>query len=280
MAKHLISPLLVLSIFTLAFMQMVYIIHARNTVNNQCFYEGVTGNGEICSLWDSFKIVYLMVIGEGFIGAEASSEDATIVLLLLFVVLAFILILHTISLTILNLQSSGVKDTMVESFWSPMLTHILLIRQLGNIFCLGGRRCLSLTSRLENMWDYIIVSYSDVDVKDTKWWYLQRDLGKSHFFGKKWFVRIVGFFIIPIWFCIGLATLGILWPPQIRQWIFQVGMNEEDLVALDESVDHSDLSQITSLQSDVSKMKMMLYDRFQSMEDEIYGLRSTMERLS
>ena len=279
MAKDLISPLLVLSMFTLAFMQMVYIIHTRNIANNQCFYEGETGNGEmnICSLWDSFKIVYLMVIGEGLIGAEASSEDATIILLLVFVVLVFIIILHTVSLTILNLQSLGVKDTMVESFWSPMLTHVLLIHQLRNTFCLGGKRFLPLTSRLEDMWDYMIVSYSDVDIKDTKWWYLQRDLGKSHFFGKKWFVRIVGFLIIPIWFCIGLATLGILWPPQIRQWIFQVGMDKKDLVALDESVDHSDLSQMTSLQLDLSKMKMMLYDRFQSMEDEIYRLRSRVD---
>jgi len=260
-------------------MQMVYIIHTRNIANNQCFYEGETGNGEmnICSLWDSFKIVYLMVIGEGLIGAEASSEDATIILLLVFVVLVFIIILHTVSLTILNLQSLGVKDTMVESFWSPMLTHVLLIHQLRNTFCLGGKRFLPLTSRLEDMWDYMIVSYSDVDIKDTKWWYLQRDLGKSHFFGKKWFVRIVGFLIIPIWFCIGLATLGILWPPQIRQWIFQVGMDKKDLVALDESVDHSDLSQMTSLQLDLSKMKMMLYDRFQSMEDEIYRLRSRVD---
>lgn len=271
--------------FTLAFMQMVYIIHTRNNANNQCLYEGGTENGEslnICSLWDSFKIVYLLVIGEGFIGAEASSGDATIVLLLVFVVLAFILILHTVSLTILNLQASGVKDTMVESFWSPMLTHVLLIHQLNDIFCFGGngrKPCFSLTSRLEDMWDYMIVSYSDVDIRDTKWWYLQRDLGQSHLLGKKWFVRMVGFFVIPIWFCIGLATLGILWPPQIRQWIFQVGMDEEDLIAFDEAVGQSDFSQMTLLQSDVSNMKMMMYDRFQSVEDELYELRSTIERI-
>jgi hypothetical protein len=271
--------------FTLAFMQMVYIIHTRNNANSQCLDEGGTVNGEslnICSLWDSFKIVYLLVIGEGFIVAEASSGDATIVLLLVFVVLAFILILHTVSLTILNLQASGVKDTMVESFWSPMLTHVLLIHQLNDIFCFGGngrKPCFSLNSRLEDMWDYMIVSYSDVDIRDTKWWYLQRDLGQSHLLGKKWFVRMVGFFVIPIWFCIGLATLGILWPPQIRQWIFQVGMDEEDLIAFDEAVGQSDFSQMTLLQSDVSNMKMMMYDRFQSVEDELYELRSTIERI-
>ena len=27
-------------------------------------------------------------------------------------------------------------------------------------------------------------------------------------------------FILPIWFALGLITLGLLWPPQIRRWLF------------------------------------------------------------
>ena len=56
-------------------------------------------------------------------------------------------------------------------------------------------------------------------------------------------------------------------------------MNEEDLIAFDEAVGQSDFSQMTLLQSDVSNMKMMMYDRFQSVEDELYELRSTIERI-
>jgi len=302
MAKRLISPLIVLSVFTLAFMQMVYMVHTRDNTNGQCLYEEGNINGEslkICSLWDSFKIVYLLVIGEGFIGAEASSDNATIILLLVFVVLAFVLILHTISLSIVHLQRTGVKSAMVDSFWSPMLTHILLVRSLSEVFCCGSRSSepgssnqhyatrsaathscnpSSISSRLENMWDYILVSYSDVDIKDTKWWYLQRDLGRSHLLGKKWFVRIVGAFIVPIWICLGIVTLGILWPPQVRWWIFHIGMDKDDDMVLDVIAPNSSQSmQMSSLKSDISKMKMMLYERFQTVESDLYGLRSTIE---
>ena len=34
------------------------------------------------------------------------------------------------------------------------------------------------------------------------------------------FTGFVGLFVLPIWFTLGLLTLGLLWPPQIRRWIF------------------------------------------------------------
>jgi hypothetical protein len=277
MAKGLISPIIVLAMFTMSFMQMVYIIHTRDAAENQCLYKEGNVNGEsieICSLWDSFKIVYLLVIGEGFLGAEASSSDATIVVLLVFIVLVFILILHIISLSILKLQTKGVSTAMVDSFWSPILIHVLLMQRLKKVCCCTRSREKSMPSRVEAMWEYIIFSYSDVDIKDTKWWYLQKDLGGSHLLGKKWFVRIVGIFFIPVWICVGAATLGILWPPQVRQWLFQIGMDTDHIYT---QMDSDGNSQRTILQSDVTNMKMMLYDRFQVVENELRELRFAVE---
>jgi len=278
-ASCLISPLIVMCVISLAFMQMVYLIHMRDGQNNgQCLYEDQSDvNGEslavVCSLWESYKIAYLLIIGEGLLGTDVSSGNSALALVLVFAIVAFILILYTVSLSILNIQQSGIEATMVDTFWLPMLTHVLVTQRLKEFFSVR-RNFPTISSRLRDMWDYIMISSSDVDVKETKWWYLQNDPKMSRFIGKKWFVRMVSVFIIPMWFVIGLLSLGILWPPQIRHWIFHIGMKDNDnSVKMDESWDHSNYSQMASLHSDISKMKLMMYDRFQIMEDEIRALK-------
>jgi ankyrin repeat protein len=282
-ASYLISPLIVVSVISLAFMQMVYLIHMRDGPNNgQCLYEEQTdANGEsiaVCSLWESYKIAYLIIIGEGLLGAETSSGNSIFALLAVFAIVAFILILYTVSLAILNMQQSGIEDTMVETFWLPMLTHVLITQQLKDFFSVG-LNFQTMSSRLRDMWDYITISFSDVDIKDTKWWYLQNDPKVSHLIGNKWFVRVVSVFIIPIWFTIGLLSLGILWPPQIRHWIFCIGMKDDNFLKSNVALDHSNLSQMTPLHSDISKMKIMMYDRFQIIEDEIRALNNSINEL-
>ena len=42
---------------------------------------------------------------------------------------------------------------------------------------------------------------------------------------------ITGFlalFVLPIWFALGLFTLGLLWPPQIRRWLFFPRSNNDN----------------------------------------------------
>ncbi len=276
MAKGLISPIIVITIFTISFMQMVYIIHTRDAPNGQCLYKEGNANGEsldICSLWDSFKIVYLLVLGEGFIGAEASSSDSIIIILLIFILLVFILILHTVSLSILKLQKTGMSTSTVDSFWSPILVHVLLMQRLKKAFGCSRSRKISISSRDGDMWDYIIFSFTDVDIKDTKWWYLQQDLGGSHLLGKKWFVRLFGIVFIPIWVCTGAVTLGIFWPPQIRRWIFMIGMDNDNIHSFDSQTSADRNSPRAMIQSDVANMKLMLYDRFQVVENELCELR-------
>mmetsp|Transcript_19083 Transcript_19083/g.28075 ORF Transcript_19083/g.28075 Transcript_19083/m.28075 type:complete len:524 (+) Transcript_19083:20-1591(+) len=289
MAKYLIPTLIVLSFFALSFMQMIYMAHIQNNGIDQCM--AATSNGsdnviQICSIWDSFKLVYLLIIGEGFIGAEASSGNTVIVLLLVFVVFAFILILHSISMYILHLQRIGTESVIVNSFWLPLLSFVMVTRSWRSLFCcdngaehisygqndenqqrsqIQSSCCSSFQGRLADMWDYItIFAYSEVDIKDTKWWYLQRDLGPSHLFGKKWFVRIVGTMILPLWLCLGITTLGVLWPPQVRWWIYRIRIEDDS---------YMDSKPLDNVGSDNAAVKAMLYERFHSMEHELHGIK-------
>lgn len=75
---------------------------------------------------------------------------------------------------------------------------------------------------------------------------------------------------MPLWICLGAVSFGILWPPQFRQWIFQLKFDDDE----QQPVRAISTRGATSLQSDISNMKMMLYDRFQGVETELYELRS------
>eukprot|EP00553_Chaetoceros_curvisetus_P014195 CAMPEP_0204637688 /NCGR_PEP_ID=MMETSP0717-20131115/37318_1 /ASSEMBLY_ACC=CAM_ASM_000666 /TAXON_ID=230516 /ORGANISM="Chaetoceros curvisetus" /LENGTH=356 /DNA_ID=CAMNT_0051657177 /DNA_START=234 /DNA_END=1304 /DNA_ORIENTATION=+ len=305
MTRLLVSPLIVITLVTLSFMQMVYITHTRNDKSGQCFYEEGYDSGEslqICSLWDSFQIVYLLIIGEGFIGAESSSGGAIIALLLGFVVIVFIVILHAI-LSILNLQKSGIGRGLVDNFWSPLLTFVLLTHCLRNMFCcmepkskpsdhgafgendgyISSRETQSYNSvsfqqRLAKMWDYLtIFAYSSDELKDTKWWYLKGEFSPSHILSKKWFIRILGVFIIPLWLLFGIVTLGILLPPQVRLWLFCLGIddNADEIVG---NRGEGELGKDDMKLSDIVKVKHMLYERFQSVQYELHDIRVLLEQ--
>ena len=54
------------------------------------------------------------------------------------------------------------------------------------------------------------------------------------------FARFVGIQVIPIWFFLGLVTLGLLWPPQVRSWMFCPDVKEDLLCVDDEDEDVED----------------------------------------
>jgi hypothetical protein len=251
-------------------MQMIYIAHTGSDRNNICSVEDSPNLDtiKVCSVWDSFKLLYLLTIGEVFLG-DTSSKSSVVVLVMVFIVIIFILVVTTL---VINLKIIEKDQSLVKSFWAPLLTYVLFMRSLENILCCGNCRLFSsMERRMENAWDYIMISFSDVDYKDTKWWYLQRDLGKSHLFTSKRFVRTIGTFIIPLWIVLGLVTFGILWPPQIRWWLFSIGIRDD----LDSSL--SDVLEDTKRSNELKTLKLLLYDKFQVLEKELASIRSSLD---
>lgn len=267
LTKRLISPLLVICILTFAFMQMIYIAHTGGDRNNICSMEDgqSVDTIRVCSVWDSFKLLYLLTIGEIFLG-DTSSKSSVVVLVMVFIVIIFILVVTTL---VTNLRLAEKDQSLVKSFWAPLLTYVLFTRSAHTILCCGNSLMFSsLERRMENAWEYIMISFSDVEYKDTKWWYVQSELGKSHLFTSKRFIQTIGCFIIPFWMIAGLVTLGILWPPQIRWWLFSIGIGDD----LDSSV--SDMLEDTKHTNELKTLKLLLYDKFQILENELASMRS------
>jgi len=309
MIKRLVCSLVVFVIFTLAFMQMIYVTQKRSIgFDQQCIISENESDGEICTIWDSYKITYFLVLGDAFFGSNNVSSNDLGLLMILFTTFAFVLFLHFVAISISSAKRRRENDLIVESFWVPILTHVLWVERLRYTFCCGQktekeeggdrfyekarfnntsgccnlRTSSALESRLGNTWDYICASFSKIDYKNTKWWYLQRDLGASHLLTNKWFVRSVSIFLVPCWICLGFVSLGVLWPPQFRWWLFTWSFHLERHDSKGHNLENYEDKTIfkdsnKSLRLDMSRMKNMIYERFHYVQCELHDIKNVVE---
>jgi len=232
-AKALLPSFLICTILVLSFMRMLYFIFGQD---EQCVSPIDTAERVyVCSVWDTFEMMYLFIIGESFFARDSDVNDdksptAVVLLICAFVTLLFLFFLQMVSISIESTTSSKMGETKVDMFWAPLLTYVFLVRDLRVMLCCKGgdvsintkpyqKLCPSLEQQLESIWEYFCVLYSNVDLRDTKWWYLEERKNISTLFAKKWVIRLIGLVIIPLWLSLGFFTLGILWPPQVRWWI-------------------------------------------------------------
>lgn len=274
MIRKLISPLLVFGLLTYAFMQMIYISLSRRYESNLCVsdIDQVVDATKVCSLWDSFKLLHMLSLGEVPFG-DSSSQSTIIVLLVLFILVTIIVALTTVA----SMWKENQPDhSLVRSFWVPLLTYSLFLRNLQYVFSCGNRACLcrifsTLDNNMKDIWEYIMIAFTDIEYKDTKCWYMQRNLGKNHLFTSKWFIQTMSVAIIPIWIIFGLVSFGILWPPQIRWWLFSIGMDSDATTEIsDVALDQKDTN-------DLKSMKLLLYDKFHNIEKELSSIKSALD---
>lgn len=296
MVQNLISTFVVLVIFLISFMQMIYVTQ-RSTLGSDehCLSLENGGTVDVCTIWESINIPYYLAIGGEFLPSRGANNRSFDVLILLFMAMIFILILHTVAISLVDMKKFRTREAMVNFYWVPMLTHVLLVRDICKIFCcqklcegsnMGNRpyehknnltqvgclRCCSdFERRLENTWEYICASFECNYFKNTKWWHLQKDLDDSHLLRNHIFVRFVGVFLIPLWFILGLLTFGILWPPQCRWWLFTWSINENNRDI--QTIEEKSIGSPTILHDDVARMKSMIFESFNDLQTELHDIR-------
>lgn len=281
MIRNLVPSFAVLTIFLVSITQMIYVTQRKSLgFDKGCIELDDGGISEVCSIWGSIKISYHLAIG-GELGHSRNAENQGLeVLYLLFVITFFVIVLHSVATSIINVKNflSTNSNSMVEFYWVHMFTHILLVKDICNIFSCRSRDQENEESkytfgqrRLEITWDYICASFECTHSKNTRWEQFQRDIGHSHLLTNTLFVRLVGIFLIPIWLILGVLTIGILWPPQLRCWLFSWSFSDEYEISHVNKENYTGSPRI--LREDISRMKGMLYERFHDMQSELHDIK-------
>jgi hypothetical protein len=256
-SNYIASPLLTAAVLVIAFAQCFFTL-----LQLDC--STALATSPVCSVRDAYRIVYMLSKGESLVdptGVNHFSTEASVLVTSFFVLFtAFVLALL---LTILLGASQLDFDQIASSlYWEPMLGFIL---STGNL----SRENSSLERR-------------SFDVKKAHLWDVltQTLLGSEPTKGYSWFIcplqsrfltRVIAVFVVPIWIILGAASLGLLWPPQIRLWLFR----PTTMVAIRNTRLANEESRIpiSEMRNEILQMKYMAYERSCGIENELREMK-------
>jgi hypothetical protein len=81
------------------------------------------------------------------------------------------------------------------------------------------------------------------------------------------------FIIIPLWLIVGALTVGWLWPPQVREYLF---VQKETAISRSE-LEHQKLEQLKEIQEDLKVFKSDIIKELTSDRDEMARMRAEVE---
>ncbi len=83
------------------------------------------------------------------------------------------------------------------------------------------------------------------------------------------------FFVIPLWLLIGLCTAGWLWPPQVREWLFQQKKAAISRADMAQEV----TNQINQLKTEIMKLRIEMKGEMKSDRKEFAALKTEVEAI-
>ena len=175
-------------------------------------------DGRICSLSESYKLIYSTMIGHPVLAANDDYEVPSVifVIVLLFTILCLWWIVSVIAIIVTEASRMDRQQLSLAWYWEPKSTLTVLTST-------GSKQTKISES------PSLVAQYCD---GSEKYWHIFSSALRGEMSDVHWdaccfqstpmlmFTGFLAFFVLPIWFVLGLLTLGVLWPPQIRRWIF------------------------------------------------------------
>ena len=87
------------------------------------------------------------------------------------------------------------------------------------------------------------------------------------------FKKMLGILAIPIWLLAGFVTVGILWPPQVREWLFI----QKDTTASRAEIERRKLKQLQEIENETKTMKNEIRMEMQNDREEIFRTKAAVD---
>jgi len=224
-------------------------------------------DGGICRLSEAYEFIYLTSIGNPVLTADADDgvSTETFVIVVIFTILFLWWILSVMATIVTEASRLDRRQLALTWYWEPKASLTVLTST--------GRKDTKISES-----PGLVERYCDIS---EKYWHILSCALRGERSDVYWdalcfrstpMLFVTGFFgfaILPIWFALGLLTLGLLWPPQIRRWLFcprpignarvrksarsrPYGPNEDDLMKTKLSKLRSDLVDLKAITQDQS----------------------------
>jgi hypothetical protein len=261
------------------------------TAKEECDY--VLGGRSLCTIREAFITVYLMLLGTPLIDTTDetafSLNSGSVVLISMFTAL---LVLFVVSLLI-SVVSEAVRIDLDEValgyFWEPKLNFAFMVNDLASccsrsnkqrtIDGVQKRRLMRkpsfgerFSAALEDAW--IVVDYGIFggERRRGNMWYVAFCSNKASPL-VAWPRRMCCLIIAPIWLVLGLATCGLLWPPQVRRRLFRPARSSVRNSREANAAAEYSASQVAGMRGDVLQLKTMSYEKSNDVRREMHELK-------
>jgi hypothetical protein len=260
-AYHMICPVIVAGALIVCFAQCFYTLLQLDCAE-------AFGISVVCSVRDAYRIVYMLIRGEPLLdhtGVSTLSTEA-VFLVASFVVIFAIFLLALLVTVLIAATRLDFDDIALHSYWQPKLAFILTSADFGESESKGklGQH-ESFAGKQARIWDTMMNTlFGGEPIKGENWYTMPT---KSKMFA--WLISMVA---VPVWLLVGFISMGVLWPPQVRIWIFRphVTYNVRRPPSVKKDTATSKLSEV---QNDILQMKQMTYERTYQIEYELQELK-------
>jgi ankyrin repeat protein len=299
--QRLAAFLLAVGVILLAFAQMFFIVYTETDICQKNVTQNETCDFPHCTFESSLLKVYTMMMGE--IGDE-SRYDTSLVAQILYVAYAFLVVILLSNVLIAIVTDSYEiiqNDRAAIVFWSNRLDFVAETDAVSfglrqRMRFLGGDRAISTlgapsqaqegahglsqageTSESKENKDFFYHGWkSIVQLFDQN---LYDDIALSpqsiEFWCYFFFQAAAILFVIPLWIIAGLVTAGLLWPPQIREYLF---VQKETTISRSD-VEKQKLGQLKAIQTSIKTLKADLRREMASDREEMTRMKNEVDAI-
>ena len=281
MGRMLLWPVIAGAILVVGFAQMLLTLNLTNRVHD-C--ESALGERALCSAHDAYVAIYLLVLGTPIPLTGDAGDDLTNGTIALIATFIVIMVLLVFNLIVVMVQEASRKDWMevtVADFWESKLALLYLTTDIEASFfpwfssptTMDATRAFTLTcnsnpyNNFARFWDECILSiFSESSTRSDR-----GDIRIRSFSGPFQFLRrLTALALIPLWVVLGGITLGLIWPPQVRAWLFRIPKSTHDASRLSSlAAARND----AALREDLLQLKTMSFEKATNIEEHVWELR-------
>lgn len=254
-------PTVVALIVLLTFAQMFYTIA-------QIDCDDALGDLGVCTVPDSYRLVYYLLVGEPIVdlGTDSQIASAMTVLVALFAAVMLLLGLGVLAMVFVVGSKWDLDSIVLTSYWEPKLTFVLFACKPTS----NGSKSHSL-SRFENAWTIAISILACREDARGTYWYARFTQKSAVVKALYWMASAV---IVPLWIVFGLVTFGVFWPPQIRRYIFRPTLGDSTLSGHgSNNPTEYNAAQVANMRRELQQVRDMSYERSNDVQREVRELR-------
>lgn len=240
----------------------------------QCFYtllqldcSNAIGVSPVCSVRDSYRVVYMLSRGESLVdptGVKRLSTEAGF-LFAAFLAICAIFLLALLVTVLVATSQLDFDQIALNSYWEPKLAFVLLSEDFGIAVGEYSVRMNDFEARKEQLWDVYMLAMFGGEPAKGEYWFAQP-------LSSKVLTVASGMFVVPLWIVLGSFSAGWLWPRQLRLWLFRpLGSYGIERKATD-MPEQSSL-QSSDIRSEIVQMKLMSFERSNEVEKELRELK-------